>query len=228
MRTDLGRKVRSANEEIASRLRERFARAGTFVVNLISAPGSGKTSLLEATARRLPRDVSLAAIVGDVETEADAERLRAAGLAARQIETHGSCHLNAKAVEEALGELPPEGVDLLAVENVGNLVCPVSFDLGEDVKVALVSLPEGHDKPLKYPAAFAQAGAFVVTKMDLVPHLDCDVEKLAGDARAINPGLAVFRVSAKTGDGMSGWLDWLCERARAKRRASGAPRGGGG
>jgi len=220
MKTDLSKKVRSANAEIASRLRRRFARAGTFVFNLISAPGSGKTTLLEATARRLPRDVSLAAIVGDVETEADAERLRSAGLAAHQIETHGSCHLNAKVVEEAVGELLPEGVDLLAIENVGNLVCPVSFDLGEDAKVALVSLPEGADKPLKYPAAFAQARAFVITKMDLMPHLDCDVEKLAGDARAINPDLAVFRLSAKTGEGMNDWLGWLRECAMAKKHLS--------
>lgn len=217
MKIDLGRKVRSANEEIASRLRDRFARAGTFVFNLISAPGSGKTALLEATARRLGTDLSIAVIVGDVETEADAERLGAAGLRAHQIETHGSCHLDARMIERALDVLPPEGLDLLAVENVGNLVCPVSFDLGEDVKVALVSLPEGADKPMKYPAAFARAGAFVITKLDLAPHVDCDLEKLAGDAGAINPGLAVFKTSARTGEGMDDWLGWLRRRAAEKR-----------
>lgn len=218
MKIDLGKKVRSANDEIASRLRERFARAGTFVFNLISAPGSGKTALLEATTRRPGTDLSIAAIVGDVETEADAERLRAAGLRAHQIETLGSCHLDARMVEKALNSLPPEDLDLLAVENVGNLVCPVSFDLGEDVKVALVSLPEGADKPMKYPAAFARAGVFVITKIDLAPHMDCDVERLVRDAKAINPDLAVFKVSAKTGEGMDDWLGWLRERAAEKKR----------
>lgn len=216
MEIDLGEKVRSANEEIASHLRERFARAGTFVVNLISAPGSGKTTLLEATARCLDRDTRFAAIVGDVETQADAERLRVAGLRSHQIETFGSCHLDAKMIEKALESLPPEGLDLLAIENVGNLVCPVSFDLGEDAKVALVSVPEGADKPSKYPAAFARARAFVISKIDLVPHIDCDMDRLVRDALTINPDLEVFRLSAKTGAGIDEWVAWLRESAGGK------------
>ncbi len=216
MQIDLGRKVRSANDEIALRLRERFARAGTFVFNLISAPGSGKTALLEATTRCLDEDIRFAAIVGDVETQADAERLRAAGLRAHQIETFGSCHLDAKMIEKALESVPPEGLDLLAIENVGNLVCPVSFDLGEDAKVALVSVPEGADKPSKYPAAFVKARVFVISKIDLVPHVHCDMSRLAGDALAINPGLKTFRLSASTGAGMDEWTAWLRECASEK------------
>lgn len=216
MQIDLGRKVRSASNEIASRLRERFALAGTFVFNLISAPGSGKTALLEATARCLDEDIRFAAIVGDVETQADAERLRAAGLRAHQIETFGSCHLDAKMIEKALESLPPEGLDLLAIENVGNLVCPVSFDLGEDAKVALVSIPEGADKPSKYPAAFARAKAFVVSKIDLAQYMDCDMDRLVRDALTINPELEVFHLSAKTGAGMDEWTAWLRECANEK------------
>jgi len=215
---DLGRKVRSANDEIAARLRARFEKAGTFVFNLVSAPGSGKTALLEATASRLGEGLRLAAIVGDVQTKADARRINAAGIDAAQIETLGSCHLGAGMVEEALEKIPPEGVDVLAIENVGNLVCPVSFDLGEDAMVALVSLPEGPDKPSKYPAAFARASAFVVSKIDLAPHLDCDEERLIGDARAINPDLTVLRLSSKTGEGMDAWVNWLSRGAESKRR----------
>lgn len=216
MEIDLSRKVRSANDEVALRLRARFAQAGTFVFNLISAPGSGKTALLGATAARLEGDTRLAAIVGDVETQADAECLRAAGLRAHQIETFGSCHLDATMIEKALESVPPEGLDLLAIENVGNLVCPVSFDLGEDAKVALVSVPEGADKPSKYPAAFARASAFVISKIDLVPHVDCDMDRLVRDALAINPDLEVLRLSAKTGAGMDEWLAWLCACVRKK------------
>jgi len=143
VKIDLGGKVRSANDEIAARRRERFGEAGVFVFDLIGAPGSGKTTLLKETAARLAGELGFAAGVGDIAAAADAERLRAAGLLARQIETLGSCHLDAEMVEEASESIPMEGLDLLAIENVGNLVCPVSFDLGEDVKVSLVSLPEG-------------------------------------------------------------------------------------
>ncbi len=216
MQIDLSERIGSANDEVASRLRERFARAGTFVFNLISAPGSGKTALLEATARCFDEDIRFAAIVGDIETQADAERLRAAGLRAHQIETSGSCHLDAKMIEKALESLPPEGLDLLAIENVGNLVCPVSFDLGEDAKVALVSVPEGPDKPSKYPAAFVKARVFVISKIDLVPHVDCDVDRLARDALAINPDLKIFHLSASTGAGMDEWTAWLRECANGK------------
>ena len=218
MKFDLGKKVLSANAEIAAAIREGFARSGTFVVNLISAPGSGKTALLEETGRRLAGKARFAVIVGDPETRADAERLVAAGVTARQVETLGSCHLDAKMVLGALDDLGAEELDILAIENVGNLVCPVSFDLGEDVKVALVSLPEGPDKPSKYPAAFAASRAFVVTKADLSPHLDCDEERLVSDALAVNPGLETFRVSSRTGEGLDEWVGWLREHAGEKKR----------
>lgn len=218
MKLDMGGAVASANSEIAAALRDGFARSGTFVINLISAPGSGKTTLLQETGRLLAGRASFAVIVGDPETRADAERLVEAGVIAQQVETMGSCHLDAKMVMRALEGLEVEGLDVLAIENVGNLVCPVSFDLGEDVKVSLVSLPEGPDKPSKYPAAFAKSRAFVVTKADLAPHLDCDEERLVGDAMAINPELVRFRVSSKTGEGMEAWIGWLLDRAREKKR----------
>ncbi len=218
MKVDLGKKIRSANDDIAERLRERFASSGTYVFNLVSAPGSGKTTLLEETTRLIGDDLVFRCIVGDIQTEADADRLRAAGLESEQIETLGSCHLDAAMIDQALESLPPEGVDLLAIENIGNLVCPVSFDLGEDAKVALVSLPEGGDKPSKYPSAFARAEAFVVTKIDLAPHLDCDEERLLGDALAINPDLKVIRLSARTGEGMDEWTAWLRDKVAQKKR----------
>ena len=207
---------RLAESEAAERLREGFARAGTFVLNLVSAPGSGKTELVARTARALGGELRVAAIAGDVQTELDAGRIARSGIRALAVETHGACHLRTADVESAVGELGDE-LDLLFIENVGNLVCPSSFDLGEDAKVALVSLPEGDDKPAKYPSIFAKAGAFVVTKTDLAAVCASDVERMKRDARVLNPDLAVFELSAKTGEGMEAWCDWLRARAREKR-----------
>ena len=218
MKIDLSRRVHVENDRIAARLRTRLEEAGVFTVNLISAPGSGKTSLLEATAPLLRPDIECAVIVGDLVTEDDAERLRAAGVRAHQIETLGACHLDAGRIEKALEDLPPEGLDLLAIENVGNLVCPCTFDLGEDAKVVLVSLPEGPDKPRKYPTAFAWASAFVISKLDLAPHVPCDVSDLAAGARSINPDLEVFPLSSETGEGMDAWVGWLRKRIAGRRR----------
>lgn len=204
------------------RLRRRFARAGTFVLNLISAPGSGKTELLTETARRLRDVLRIAVIAGDVQTDADASRIRSAGVPAAAIETHGACHLKAEMIEKALEELPGNAPELLFIENVGNLVCPSAFDLGEDGKVALVSLPEGDDKPAKYPAVFSKAVAFVVTKMDLKDVLRAAPEKLVEYARAIRPGLSVFLVSARTGEGLDEWCRWLVSCAREKRARRGS------
>jgi hydrogenase nickel incorporation protein HypB len=220
MKIDLAGKVRSANDDIATSLREKFAEKGLFVFNMISAPGSGKTALLGETGKRLGGRVPFAVIVGDVETQADADRLRDVGLSAHQIETFGSCHLDAKMIEKALESFPVSGPGLLAIENIGNLVCPVSFDLGENVKVSLVSVTEGADKPSKYPAAFAKASVFIVTKIDLAPYVDCDVDRLVSDALAINPDLKVFRLSSKTGEGMDEWVAWLSERTRTQDKGS--------
>ena len=212
----IGESVLSTAGDQAASLRGRFAAAGTFVVNLISAPGSGKTELVCRTAERLRGDMALAAVAGDVQTALDAERIAAAGIAAAAIETHGSCHLSAARVAEALAGLP-EAVDLLFVENVGNLVCPSSFDLGEDAKIALVSVCEGDDKPAKYPAVFSRAAAFVVSKLDLATVCESDLERMARDARRMNPDVQVFALSARTGEGMDRWCDWLRAQVRRKK-----------
>jgi len=216
---------RLSESDAGGRLREGFARAGTYVLNLISAPGSGKTELVARTAERLGGDLRVAAVAGDVQTELDAGRIARSGIRAIGIETHGACHLKAADVERAFGEIcaePGSGLDILFVENVGNLVCPSSFDLGEDAKVALVSLPEGDDKPAKYPSIFAKAGAFVISKTDLAAACPSDTGRMTRDARVLNPGLPVFELSAKTGAGMDAWCDWLRERVRAKRACEGA------
>ncbi len=220
---DVSKKM--AESEAAARLREAFARAGTFVLNLISAPGSGKTELVARSAERLGGELRVAAIAGDVQTELDAGRIARSGIRAFAIETHGACHLKTADIERAAADLGGE-LDVMFVENVGNLVCPSSFDLGEDMKVALVSLPEGDDKPAKYPAIFAKAGAFVITKTDLAAVCASDTARMKRDARVLNPGLPVFELSAKTGAGMDAWCDWIVERAREKREAKGQETGG--
>lgn len=216
MEIQIEQRILATNDEQAAALRARFKAAGTFVVNLISSPGAGKTSLLERTAaalRALPKPPTFAVIEGDIATEQDAERVRKHGIPAVQINTHGDCHLDARMVAGAIDRLSGltelGKLDLLIVENVGNLVCPTEFDLGEDAKVVVASVAEGADKPSKYPATFLNAKAMVVNKIDLLPYVDCDLDRLIGDARAINPGLAVFPVSCRTGEGIDSWIEWL-------------------
>jgi len=213
------RKVMARNESVADANRALFRELGAYTVNLISSPGAGKTTLLEATLQQLQNEegVRLAVVEGDVQTENDADRLAATGVPVEAIVTGGACHLDAAMVRratQALGARLPGGIDLLIVENVGNLVCPAAYDVGEDEKVALVSVTEGEDKPLKYPALFHNAGTLLVTKTDLLPHLDFDVELLIRNARSVNPQLRIFPVSARTGEGMDVWRDYLLERAR--------------
>ncbi len=220
----VGRRILETNEAHAARIRERLR--GVFVVNLISSPGAGKTSLLERTAallRTRSPELSFAVIEGDIATDQDAERIRRQGVAAVQINTHGDCHLEARMVASALDQLAQlvdlSRLDLLLVENVGNLVCPTDFDLGETAKVVVASVPEGHDKPSKYPATFHAARALVVNKIDLLPYVDCDLDRLVGDARAINPKLVVFPLSCRTGEGVDAWVGWLLEGVREARKA---------
>lgn len=206
------KKVLSRNDLVAEGNRAKFKALGAYTVNLISSPGSGKTTVLEATLARLKGVLSVAVIEGDVETDNDAARIRAAGTPVEAIVTGGACHLDAAMVSRALGSLSQRlggKLDLMVIENVGNLVCPTAFDLGEDEKVALVSVTEGEDKPLKYPALFNAAGVCLVTKADLLPHLDFDVELLAANIRAVNPSIRVLAVSAKTGQGMDEWIAYL-------------------
>ncbi len=210
------RNVMEANDAIATGLRRGFSARGVLVLNLISAPGSGKTALLERTLAQL-QPLRVSVLVGDVETERDAERLRRSGVPAAQIVTAGTCHLEAGMVESHLPDVDQPKLDLLFVENVGNLVCPTAYDLGEDAKVVLVSTTEGEDKPLKYPAIFHRAELALVTKADLVPHLDFDREQLLENIQAVHPGMAVLEVSAKTGQGIDLWLDWIRAKVGEKQ-----------
>jgi len=197
---DIQLPVLQLNQDEAQKNRERFSAQGLRVINLISSPGSGKTSLLQALARRLgPR---MAVIVGDLQTDRDAVRIREAGCQAVQIETQGACHLDARSVGAMISELDLSHVELLVIENVGNLVCPASYDLGEHEKVALLSTPEGDDKVLKYPSIFCRVSTLLITKIDLLPHLDFDPERAEIECRSLNPGVACLRLSTKTGDGM--------------------------
>jgi hydrogenase nickel incorporation protein HypB len=213
------RDILARNDAIAQENRRDFHAAKTLALNLVSSPGSGKTSLLVETLKRLGETYPVAVIEGDQETTADADRIRATGVAAIQINTGKGCHLDADLVRTGLSRLgmPENGV--LFIENVGNLVCPAGFDLGEAHKVVIVSVPEGEDKPLKYSGMFAASALMVVTKTDLLPHLDFDIDRLIDNARRINPAIGVLKLSAKSGEGMDRWMQWI-ERARALRRAT--------
>jgi hydrogenase nickel incorporation protein HypB len=218
---DVKQKVLAANAAAAAGLRETFARAGTLVVNLISSPGSGKTTLLEKTVGAVKGRLRLGGLEGDIATERDAERLRRMGIPARQILTGGSCHLDARQVERALAD---EGgrlsdLDILFIENVGNLICPTGYDLGEDFKIVLLSVTEGEDKPFKYPAIFAKAAVTVVTKIDLLPYVPFDLPAVREQVATLAPEGRLVEVSATSGAGMDAWLSLLTD-ALAKKRAA--------
>ena len=219
---DVRKKVLEANAEAANELRRSFREAGTLVVNIISSPGSGKTTLLEATIARMKGSFRLGGLDGDIATERDAERLRKAGIPARQILTGGSCHLDARQIAGALADEGERfaGLDLLFIENVGNLICPTSYDLGEDFKVALLSVTEGDDKPFKYPAIFSRAEVTLVTKVDLLPHVDFDVATVRGEIGTLRPDGAVLELSSRSGAGMEAWCDLLASRLARKRAAA--------
>ena len=197
------------NDAQARANRERFAQRGIFALNLVSSPGSGKTTLLVKTIERLAGRLPLAVIEGDQQTSNDAERIRAAGARAIQVNAGKGCHLDADMVARAFERLDAPGDSLLLIENVGNLVCPAEFDLGEAHKVVVVSVTEGEDKPLKYPNMFAASDLMLLTKTDLLPHLEFDCGRCIEYARRINPRIEVMRICAKSGEGMDGWIDWL-------------------
>ena len=204
----MGQRLLRANAALAKENRARFGAAGTLVVNLISSPGAGKTTLLEETLARLGGRFRVGVIEGDICTTRDAERIAGKGTPVVQINTAGVCHLDASTVARAVEELGG-GYDIIFIENVGNLVCPAEFDLGEDVKVALLSVVEGGDKPAKYPEVFRTASAAVITKVDLLPHTDFDLAACLKELHNINPGMAVFLTSARNGAGIAGWCEWL-------------------
>ena len=202
-------KVLSKNDELAKNNRAWLAERGVTALNLISAPGTGKTYLLEKTLERLQGRVGCAVITGDQQTDNDAKRLAGKGANVRQIETQSACHLEAQRVGDLLPEVIDDKTKLLFIENVGNLVCPTAFDLGEHFKVALLSVTEGEDKPVKYPSLFSLAPVAVLTKTDLLPHLDFNMGACRDNLRKIHPGMFVFELSAKTGNGMDSWINYL-------------------
>jgi hydrogenase nickel incorporation protein HypB len=205
----LERHILSRNDEFAARNRTWLAERGIVALNLISAPGSGKTMLLERTLERLRGRVPVAVITGDQHTDNDARRLAGKGSPVHQIETRSACHLDAARVGEVLPELVTVETKLLFIENVGNLVCPAAFDLGENFKVALMSVTEGEDKPVKYPSLFVQAPVVVLTKVDLLPHLEWDLIRCRENLRRVHPGVYVFELSARSGAGMDLWIEYL-------------------
>jgi hydrogenase nickel incorporation protein HypB len=216
-RVPLERKVLSENDRVAGELRERFREHGVLCLNLISSPGSGKTSLLERTLESFPRGDRVAVLTGDIQTENDAARLRRFGFPARQITTGGTCHLDARMIEKHLAEWRLEDLDLLLIENVGNLVCPASYDLGEAAKVVVLSVTEGEDKPLKYPAIFFKSELCVINKVDLLPYVPFEIGEAVENARRIHPGMEIVKVSCLTGNGLHEWLRWLEQRKRAAK-----------
>ncbi len=214
----------SENERVAEINRKHFDEKGILTVNLISSPGSGKTTLLEKTIEALKGELTIGVLEGDIETERDAKRVREKGAYAVQLTTGGACHLEAPLVHKGLHALEKqmEGKtpDILFIENVGNLVCPSSFYLGEHVRVVLVSVPEGPDKPAKYPKAFKTSNVFIITKADLLPYFDFDVEAVKKEALSLNPNLRIFVVSAKTGEGLEDWLSFLRNSVESIRSKS--------
>jgi hydrogenase nickel incorporation protein HypB len=216
-RIPLEKKVLSENDRIASDLRKRFRDHRVLCVNLISSPGSGKTCLLERTLKTLPKTERIAVLTGDIQTENDAVRLKRFGFPVKQITTSGICHLDASMIERSLADWPLEDIDLLFIENVGNLVCPASYDLGEAAKVVLLSVTEGEDKPLKYPSIFHKAELLVLTKTDLLPYVSFDMPAAEQNARHIHPRIKIVKVSCVTGDGLSDWIVWLQELKQAQQ-----------
>lgn len=216
---ELRKGILKKNDELAAGLRGRFTTAGVLVLNLVSSPGTGKTAFLERTLREvLAHGGRAAALVGDLETDNDARRLAASGAPVRQINTHGICHLDAEMIAKHLDgweEVSLAGLNYLFIENVGNLVCPSSYDLGERIRVALLSVTEGEDKPLKYPGLFNSADAAVITKIDIAEPCGFDRELALRNINEIRPGIRIFETSAKTGAGMDAWLAYLAEQARA-------------
>jgi len=203
------RKVLEKNEQLAQRNRELFRQRGIMALNFVSSPGAGKTTILEKTFQELRGSLKIAVIEGDVQTDLDAQRVARYGVPVVQIVTMGGCHLDAKLIQDALEKLDLNGLHLLFIENVGNLVCPANYDLGEALKVVVLSTTEGDDKPLKYPAMFLNSKILIINKIDLIPYVNCDLNALKKNALQINPALRIFEISCFTGAGIPEWCDWL-------------------
>ncbi len=213
--------IMSANDQLAVSNRSRLDAAGVFAINLMASPGAGKTSLITRTIAALQQELRIGAVDGDLATSIDADRVAALGVPAVQINTGGNCHLDAAMLQSALERLPLGDLDLLIVENVGNLVCPAAFRLGVHRDVLIASVPEGDDKPYKYPPMYQGVQALVLNKIDVLPHFDFDVDYFRRGVEALNPGLAFFPLSCRTGAGLDAWLDWAREQVRTHRAARG-------
>jgi hydrogenase nickel incorporation protein HypB len=208
-RVTIAQNILAVNDTVAEEIQQILSARGIRAINIMSSPGSGKTTLLEKTIERLRGRIRIGVIEGDIETTADAERIEAAGAETVQINTRGACHLEAHMVRDALAQMDLSHIDLLIIENIGNLVCPSDWNLGEDTRVVLASTTEGDDKPAKYPQMFAASQVLVINKLDLLPYVDYDIEKAKRHALAVNPRLQCFEVSCRTGEGLDAWCDWL-------------------
>jgi hydrogenase nickel incorporation protein HypB len=216
MKIKINKKILAKNEDFALANRKLLKNQKIFCINMISSPGSGKTTILTETIKQLKGKISIGVIEGDIQTELDARRIRAAGAQAIQIETQGACHLNAEQITNALGKLDTDILDIIVIENVGNLICPSDFDLGEEKRVVVLSLAEGDDKCAKYPISFAKADVLLINKIDLAKHLDFNVKRVRKDALKLNKNLKIFEISAKTLQGMGNWFNWLLKSAKKK------------
>ena len=217
MKISVVRNVLEANDRIAQQNRDLFEQSGVLVINLMSSPGAGKTSLLEKTIEALHDDLTIGVIEGDIQSSQDAERIAKKGVAVVQINTDGACHLDGNMVQGTLDHFDLRSLDLLVVENVGNLVCPAEFRVGEDLKAMILSVAEGDDKPAKYPLMFRESEVLLINKIDLLPYVECSVEKMVAESRKINANLQIFKVSCKTGEGLDAWYDWLRDKVKEKK-----------
>ncbi|OGW44206.1 MAG: hydrogenase accessory protein HypB [Nitrospirae bacterium RBG_13_41_22] len=209
MKVKLVTNILEANDRIAAENKKIFHEADVYVMNIMSAPGAGKTSLIEKTIKGLNGKLKVGVIEGDIAGTDDAQRIESLGIPVVQINTGGACHLDANMISEVIADFPLKDLDLLIIENVGNLVCPAEFKVGEDMKVMLLSIAEGHDKPLKYPLMFQESSALILNKIDLLPYTDADIGKIKKDSLSLNANLKIFEVSCKTGEGINEWTKWL-------------------
>ncbi len=212
MKIPVIRNILEANDQLAEINKILFKQNNLLVLNLMSSPGAGKTTLLERTVDALKDTIRIGVIEGDIQTTSDAERIAKKGVAAVQINTDGACHLDSKMIYHALKEIDIPSLDLLVIENVGNLVCPAEFEVGEDHKIMILSVTEGDDKPLKYPLMFSRSSVLLINKIDLLPYIDTDVEKIRRDSLGINPDLEIFEVSCRKQDGLDTWFNWILHR----------------
>jgi hydrogenase nickel incorporation protein HypB len=214
MKVSVVRNILEANDRIAQQNRNLFTEYGLLVINLMSSPGAGKTSLLEKTIDALKSDVRIGIIEGDIQSSQDAERIARKGVPAVQINTGAECHLDGNMIRDTFDKFDFDNMDLLIVENVGNLVCPAEFKVGEDFKAMILSVAEGDDKPSKYPLMFHESKALLINKIDLLPYVDCSVDRIKEDSLKINPDLRIFQMSCKTGEGLDEWYEWLLEKVK--------------